>query len=96
MDLERIEKAVREILLAVGEDPEREGLQPVKISQPFFGPTKTAPSSGGAVFLRYSVKYKKENTGKHIPAELYSNLLWKCRLATFTASRSETLQKNPI
>ena len=27
MDLERIEKAVREILLAVGEDPEREGLQ---------------------------------------------------------------------
>ena len=26
MDLERIEKAVREILLAVGEDPEREGL----------------------------------------------------------------------
>ena len=24
MDLERIEKAVREILLAVGEDPERE------------------------------------------------------------------------
>ena len=69
---------------------------PVKISQPFFGPTKTAPSSGGAVFLRYSVKYKKENTGKHIPAELYSNLLWKCRLATFTASRSETLQKNPI
>ena len=27
MDLERIEKAVREILIAVGEDPEREGLQ---------------------------------------------------------------------
>ena len=27
MDLERIEKAVKEILLAVGEDPEREGLQ---------------------------------------------------------------------
>jgi len=27
MDLERIEKAVREILLAVGEDPEREGLR---------------------------------------------------------------------
>ena len=27
MDLERIEKAVREILLGVGEDPEREGLQ---------------------------------------------------------------------
>ena len=26
MDLERIERAVREILLAVGEDPEREGL----------------------------------------------------------------------
>ncbi len=26
MDLERIEKAVREILIAVGEDPEREGL----------------------------------------------------------------------
>ena len=47
-------------------------------------------------FLRNSVKYKKENTGKHIPAELYSNLLWKCRLVTFTASRSETLQKNPI
>lgn len=27
MDLERIEKAVREILIAVGEDPDREGLQ---------------------------------------------------------------------
>ncbi len=27
MDLERIEKAVREILVAVGEDPEREGLR---------------------------------------------------------------------
>ena len=27
MDLERIERAVREILLAVGEDPEREGLE---------------------------------------------------------------------
>lgn len=27
MDLERIEKAVKEILIAVGEDPEREGLQ---------------------------------------------------------------------
>lgn len=27
MDLERIERAVREILLAVGEDPEREGLK---------------------------------------------------------------------
>lgn len=27
MDLKRIEKAVREILIAVGEDPEREGLQ---------------------------------------------------------------------
>ena len=27
MDLERIEKAVQEILLAVGEDAEREGLQ---------------------------------------------------------------------
>ncbi|MFI5086674.1 MAG: GTP cyclohydrolase I, partial [Actinomycetales bacterium] len=26
MDLERIERAVREILLAVGEDPDREGL----------------------------------------------------------------------
>ena len=26
MDLERIEKAVREILIAVGEDPDREGL----------------------------------------------------------------------
>src|ERR1700694_3032849 len=27
VDLERIEKAVREIMLAVGEDPEREGLR---------------------------------------------------------------------
>ena len=27
IDLARIEKAVREILLAVGEDPERDGLQ---------------------------------------------------------------------
>lgn len=26
MDLERIEKAVKEILIAIGEDPEREGL----------------------------------------------------------------------
>ena len=26
MDLERIENAVREILIAIGEDPEREGL----------------------------------------------------------------------
>lgn len=27
MDLPRIERAVREILLAIGEDPDREGLQ---------------------------------------------------------------------
>ncbi len=35
MDLDRIEKAVREILLAVGEDPDREGLQetPARVSR---------------------------------------------------------------
>lgn len=35
MDLERIEKAVREILIAVGEDPDREGLQetPARVSR---------------------------------------------------------------
>ena len=36
-----------------------------------------APPDDGAVFLCYSVKYKKENTGKHIPAGLYGSLLWK-------------------
>jgi GTP cyclohydrolase I len=57
MDLERIEKAVREILLAVGEDPEREGLQetPNRVARMYaeiFSGLKSDPKHDELVFVR--------------------------------------------
>ena len=55
LDRERIEKAVREILLAVGEDPDREGLleTPARVARMYeeiFGGLETAPEQFLKVF----------------------------------------------
>lgn len=71
MDKERIEKAVREILLAVGEDPDREGLadtprRMAKMYEEIFSGLHEDPSKHLAIFFQ-DEKYEELVLVKDIP-----------------------------
>jgi len=70
MDLERIQKAVREILIAVGEDPDREGLRQTprrvaRMYEEFFGGLATDPAEH--LSARFTESYDEMVILKDIP-----------------------------